>query len=257
MDYKIIFSPTGGTEKCADILSDVLFQGAETIDLTDAQEDFSRYEFRPEDVVIAAVPSYGGRVPAIAIERLSQLKGNQARAILLCVYGNRAYEDTLVELQDTVEAAGFRICAAVTAVAEHSIVRQIAAGRPDAADAARLSSFANEIAIRLSQETTGAANTVSRLSLPGNHPYKKFGGAGMVPEAGKTCIGCGLCAAECPVQAIPKDDPRKTDGKLCISCMRCLVHCPQSARRVNGGMLTAVSLMLKKACADRKECELF
>ena len=69
---------------------------------------------------MAAVPSYGGRVPEIAVSRLKQMKGNGARAVLLVVYGNREYEDTLLELSDVMEAAGFSPVAAVAAVAEHS-----------------------------------------------------------------------------------------------------------------------------------------
>ena len=61
-----------------------------------------------------------------------------ARAVLMCVYRNRAYEDTLLELADTAEKAGFHVIAAVAAIAEHSVIREIAAGRPDAADRARL-----------------------------------------------------------------------------------------------------------------------
>ena len=91
-----------------------------------------------EDLAVIAVPSYAGRVPAVAVQRLAAVKGNGARAVLVCVYGNRAYEDTLVELADTAKEAGFRVMAAVSAIAEHSIARQFAAGRPDAEDAQRL-----------------------------------------------------------------------------------------------------------------------
>ena len=72
-------------------------------------------------MAVIAVPSYGGRVPGTAAGRLGAIRGNGARAVLVCVYGNRAYEDTLVELQDIAKQAGFRVTAAVAAVAEHSI----------------------------------------------------------------------------------------------------------------------------------------
>ena len=52
---------------------------------------------------VIAVPSYGGRVPQVAVDRISEIKGNGAKAVLLCVYGNRAYEDTLTELEDSAE----------------------------------------------------------------------------------------------------------------------------------------------------------
>ena len=202
-------------------------------------------------ISVIAVPSYGGRVPETAVKRLSPIKGNQAKAILVCVYGNRAYEDTLAELEDTAKAAGFRITAAVAAVAEHSIARQFAAGRPDSQDQAQLTEFAGNIRKKLSSGDT------AEPAIPGNRPYKKAEGAGMVPKPDRNCVKCGICAEKCPVQAIDKTNPKKTDSKACISCMRCISVCPHSARKINGVMPAGVNAMLKKVCSERKECELY
>ena len=249
--YNIVFSPTGGTQKAATVLTDAL-EGEETrVDLTDSKQDFRTVQLTREDVAVISVPSYGGRVPAVAVERLTMLRGQGARAVLVCVYGNRAYEDTLVELEDAAKQAGFRVIAAVSAVAEHSIARQFAAGRPDAQDAKQLSDFARQIQAKLS------AGDSTEPSIPGNRPYKKAGGVGMVPKPTKGCTNCGVCAAECPVQAIDNKNPKKVDEKACISCMRCISVCPHAARKVNPVMLSAANLMLKKVCAERKDCELF
>ncbi len=144
---QMIFSPTGGTGRTAKILMSGLTPSerggsVETIDLSDPVYDFSMCSFAPEDVVLIALPSYGGRVPAAAAERLSQAKGNLAKCVLLCVYGNRAYEDTLAEMADIAESCGFTIAAAVSAVAEHSIMHQFAAGRPDGKDEEELKGYA-------------------------------------------------------------------------------------------------------------------
>ena len=247
---EITFSPTGGTRKAADLLTDALGGAQVHVDLT-ARDAAGSAAFSPEDTAVIAVPSYGGRVPATAAQRLSAINGGGARAVLLCVYGNRAYEDTLVELADIAGQAGFRVAAAVAAVAEHSILRQYAAGRPDAEDARQLRAFAGRILEKLS------AGDSSLPRLPGHRPYRKPGGSGMVPQPGKSCTGCGLCAAHCPVGAIDPRDPGCTDKTRCISCMRCVSVCPQSARSVSPVLLAAADLMLKKACAGRKEAELY
>lgn len=249
--YDIVFSPTGGTKKVADYLTGALDGDVTTVDLTDSKQDFDTVSLTKEDVAVISVPSYGGRVPAVAAERLSQVHGNGARAVLVCVYGNRAYEDTLVELEDAAKQAGFQVIAAVAAVAEHSIARQFAAGRPDGTDTAQLSNFAKQIQLKLSE------NNLTEPAIPGNRPYKKAGGAGLVPKPTKECDRCGVCVQACPVQAIDKDDPKKVDDKACISCMRCISVCPHNARKANPVMLAAVGVALKKVCSERKECELF
>lgn len=249
--YEICFSPTGGTKKAADILTNELNSEVQQIDLTDRQKDFSDISLSGEDTAVIAVPSYGGRVPEPAVSRLAAIKGNGAKAVLVCVYGNRAYEDTLAELQDTAKQAGFRVISAAATIAEHSIARQFAAGRPDSQDEAQLKEFARQIREKIS------SGKMEEPSIPGDRPYKKRGGSGIVLKPSKDCVKCGICAEKCPVQAIDKTDPEKTDSEACISCMRCISVCPHSARKINSDMLAGVSAKLEKVCSERKECELY
>ncbi len=243
---EIIFSPTGGTEKVAHTISRRWSDQTKTIDLSDPKADFTKCEIKKEDLVLIAMPSFGGRAPAVAIQRLKQIAGNGANCTLVCVYGNRAYEDTLAEMEDAAKACGFRVIAAIAAVAKHSIISKYAANRPDASDEAQLAQFADRI-LRKNGEAA---------SIPGNRPYKKAGGGGLVPKAAKDCVKCGLCAEKCPVRAI---DPEtlEADAKACISCMRCVKRCPHGARKVNGAMVSVAALAIKKACSVRKENELY
>ena len=250
---QIVFSPTGGTQKAADAVTEMWGKDMERVDLSDAGRDFSKAAFEEGDVVLIAVPSYGGRVPALAAERLGRIHGGGARCVIVCVYGNRAYEDTLAELQDIAEMCGFCVAAAIAAVAEHSIMHQYAAGRPDRQDMEELHDFGKKILEKLKKED--AASRVPEI--PGNRPYKKAGGAGLVPKADKKCTGCGLCAEICPAQAIGKDNIRTADAGKCISCMRCVARCPESARKVNGAMVSVAALAIKKACLEKKGNELF
>lgn len=250
--YEILFSPTGGTKKVSGFFTRSFSEDSVYVDLSRRENDFSEYSFREEDICIVSVPSYGGRVPAPAVLRLQQMRGNGAKAILIVVYGNRAYEDTFAELQDVLQAGGFLCIAAVAAVAEHSIMHQFAAGRPDARDEKELACFAADVRAKLESDTLR-----SGVSVPGNRPYREYGGVPMKPRTGNACIRCGLCARECPVGAIPMDDPAKTDSGTCISCMRCISVCPENARSVSKALLAAGSIKLKNACRGRKENELF
>lgn len=249
--YEITFSPTGGTKKVADCLATELSREIRWIDLSNGNEDVHKLSLTNEDIALFAVPSYSGRVPTTAAERMRKIQGNGAKAILVCVYGNRAYEDTLVELQDLVQKAGFSVVSAVAAIAEHSIAHRYAANRPDKDDYERLRVFAEQIGDKLRR------NEFSTPAIPGNRPYRKAANAGIVPKATKACTQCGLCASRCPVGAIDQNNAAKVNKKVCISCMRCVTACPHHARKVNGLLLAIINMMLKKACTVRKECELY
>lgn len=250
---EIVFSPTGGTQAVSDIIAENLSKNITRYDLTDYNIASENINISNEEIVIISVPSFGGRVPDLAAERLKLINGNGAKCIIICVYGNRAYEDTLAELFDIAVNNNFNVIAAISAVAEHSIIHKYAAGRPDEYDKEELCKFAKRISDKLNGERI---DNLDMSQIPGNRPYKKVGRFGMVPIPNRKCIKCGLCAKLCPVQAI---DPKTlvADKNKCISCMRCTAKCPKSARELNPILLKLAALMLKKVCTTRKDNELF
>ena len=249
--YEIYFSPTGGTKKVAEIIGSAWSCETVRVDLMNPALQPEQYAFSADDICIVAVPSFGGRVPVTAVERLKKMAGNGARAVLVAVYGNREFEDTLMELKDALSEAGFRCSAAAAAVAEHSIIRKFGAGRPDEEDCRELKEFSERIKHHLEENGDG------EITVPGSHPYREYHGVPMKPKADKNCIKCGKCAAECPVQAIPKDNPSSLDKERCISCMHCIAICPEQARHNDKVVLFAAEQKMKKACSGRKANTLF
>ena len=64
------------------------------------------------DLMVVGVPVYAGRVPVMAADALLRFRGRGTPAIAVCVYGNRAYDDALVELCDLLGDGGFGVVAA-------------------------------------------------------------------------------------------------------------------------------------------------
>ena len=203
-----------------------------------------------DDLAVIAMPVFAGRVPALAVERLRMVNPNSAKCVVVAVFGNRAYDDALIEMQDVATEIGFRVIAAVAAVAEHSIIRKYGKARPDADDEQELRQFGADIVKK------AESNDCTMPQVPGNRPYKK-GGKVPQPKGRRGCNHCGVCASQCPADAIPLSNPKAVESKKCISCMRCVSVCPTGARGIGAVMNFLATQGLKKVCATRKENELY
>ena len=241
-----VFSPTGGCSAIATAIAGARM--GKRIDLCAPVEPLEVPAWVP---VLAVVPVYGGRVPAVAIQRLRALRGQGGPAIAVVVYGNRAYEDALLELKTTLTESGFAVVAAAAFIAEHSIIRSIAPGRPDAADLARCVEFGAAVESKLAQDTPGT------VEVPGNADYRPLPQMPATPLVTDACGGCGMCARKCPVGAIPLSNPRSTDAGKCILCMRCVAICPRKARVLPPPMVQAFTARLTAIASEPKLPELF
>ena len=240
------FSPTGGTKKVADAIAAGFNIPVVEMDLTSVDATAVLGE---NDALMAVLPVYAGRVPQISLERLAALKGNGQKAVAVVVYGNREYDDALLETKNALEANGFRVIAAAAFIAEHSIVRSIAASRPDAEDKALCRQFAADVMAKLGNPAP--------VNVPGNEPYVELKPSTFHPAADETCVKCGICAERCPVGAIPLDDPSQTLGDVCINCMRCVQVCPVRSRALPAHFVAGATQMLNEKAAGYKKPAVF
>ena len=240
------FSPTGGTKKVADAIAAGFGTPVVEMDLTKADSSVTLGE---DDALIAVLPVYAGRVPQISLERLSVLKATGQKAVAVVVYGNREFDDALLETKNALEAGGFQVIAAAAFIAEHSIVRSIASGRPDAEDKALCRQFAADVMAKLENPAP--------VNVPGKEPYVERKPSAFHPAADETCVKCGVCAERCPVGAIPLDHPNKTLGDVCINCLRCVQVCPVSSRALPAPFVDGATQMLNEKAAGYKKPVVF
>lgn len=205
------------------------------------------------ELVVVAVPSYGGRVPTPVASRLSKLGHVGAPAIMLVTYGNRAVDDTFIELADTLESKGMVPVGGAAVVAHHSLMTNVAQGRPDQDDLSVVDELARHASSKLAH--AACARDARLGSVPGGRPYREFGGVPFKPRTDEElCVRCGACVVQCPVCAIDAEDPTKTDADACISCMRCIDVCPRGAREIGGGLaLGAARKAFAVKCAKRQK----
>ena len=259
----VYFSPTRTTTQILESIADSL--GAETVqhlDLTLPEADTSRFEEIRDDFVVLGAPVYEGRVAKTAVSRLQRLRADKIPAAVVVVYGNRAFEDALLELSDLAENLGFIPIAGGAFIGEHSFAtenRPIANGRPDSSDIVKARDFGTKI--RSKMENLESIDDVSRVAVPGNIPYIDRDRSALADKAAKTleekCTLCGDCESLCPVGAITVGDAVVTDELACILCNACVKNCPAGARVIDDSMINKIVDWVSKHSQARQEPEIF
>ncbi|WP_428567462.1 MAG: 4Fe-4S binding protein [Solidesulfovibrio sp. DCME] len=257
----VLFSPTGTTRRIVGNIGQGLgFAAVERLDMTKPGV-LSPAAAPAGTVTVLGAPVYAGRLPAEAVRRFGRVRGEGGPAVVVVTYGNRAYEDALLELCDLARAQGYIPVAAGAFVGEHSYSTPetpIAPGRPDARDTQAARDFGRTVAAKLAR--LDGPEHFAPLAVPGNAPYRESGLMGGVSPTTVTalCQGCGQCVTACPVAAVRLGpDGPVTDAARCIRCCACVKGCPEGARLFDHPKLRDVARRLAAGCRERKEPELF
>ncbi len=229
--YAIYFSPTGNSKKSALYVAKAFSDDITEIDITVANKQPIPQKFGIGDIVIFSAPVYGGKILKEAKERFKKFTGEITPCVIIASYGNRHYDNALIEMSDMAISQGFIPVGYAALVGRHTF-GQIEVNRPDNNDLEENIHFGEKISDKLNRYD------FSIPLIPGDPEYEsieKGGTGGKFRPLTDTfsCIDCKLCAVNCPMQAINYDNVSKIDNELCISCFRCIRNCPTGAKNMN------------------------
>ena len=248
--HNVTFSPAFHTEAMQAQLCQYFPYEAVSMNLTPFFNRKQALSLAADEVLLLGAPVYGGRIPEPAVQRFKNLRGQGTAAILLVTFGNRAFEDALLEMQDILTAQGFVVLAGAALVTEHSIASGYGEERPDDEDSGEMRRFAEQCVEKIRSLSEAKKGEVQ---LAGHRPYRERGGKHNIPTADENCIRCGVCAQECPVAAIDSAHVEKADPALCFSCMRCVAVCPHNARGIPVENVTRIRDYLESIDPPRKD----
>ncbi len=265
MDIKsvksVYFSPTGTTESVINSITDGLeFKDTELINLTKLSARKKSLKTTADQLLIVAVPVYMGRVPDLLNQWLNSIEADNTPAVCVVVYGNRVYEDALLELKDIVAKRGCLPIAGAAYIGEHSfssVETPVAANRPDGNDLEHAFKFGSKVRAKLDSITS--ISTEDIVNVPGVRPYggiTKLWDVDFIAVS-DLCSQCGICAQICPVGAINEKDSTSIDHIKCISCCACIKKCPLKARSIKPGPVQDASNRLTTLFSEPKQPENF
>lgn len=251
----LYFSPTGGTHKTVQAVAKGLGAAEQLeLDRTSFDSRWAGETLREGDVAVIGVPVYYGRVPNLMVEFFRYIESNQIPAVLVVVYGNRAYEDALLELKDESIKHGFLPIAAGAFIGRHSFTDKLGGGRPDRDDLSAAEQLGRDAAALLAGQDPASLN----LTVPGTFPYHPATDLPIAPATDLSkCIGCMTCQKNCPVQAINPLDVSETDGWRCLLCAKCIQACPKGAKYIGAAPLQEKIMIMEAMFSSPKQPELF
>jgi ferredoxin len=265
----VCFSPTGTTNAMVAAIARGIDAGKpDIIDITRPAARKRSLQTSEHDLLLVGVPVYLGRIPALAGDWLRTLEAHDTPAVCVVMYGNRAYDDALLELHDILAERGCRPVAGAACIGQHSFSSPgavTAEGRPDTRDCAQAETFGKNVREKLRAVTS--SGQAPGVSFPGSRPYRMatchpyregtpFWDVDFI-AVGDSCTQCGRCAEGCPVGAIDPEDSRAIDTKRCITCCACIRYCPVQAKTIKPGIVRDASLRVFSLNKEHKEPEWF
>lgn len=253
--HLIYFSPTGTTRKTITSIARGL--GAKSVLHYDVTLPNNRFEtVLTEGVAIIGIPVYAGRVPEVCLQRIQTMTAKGLPCVLVALYGNREFEDALVELRDVAVGQGFAVIAAAAFIGEHSYStaqHPIAAGRPNAQDLLMAELFGRQVAAKI------ASGDRSTTEIDGAVPYKERAPlGGVAPETDREqCTLCGRCEQVCPTGVLKVTDVVTTEADHCVMCCACVKVCEEAARLFNHPRIAERRAMLLQHCSQPKAAKIF
>lgn len=248
--HLICFSPTHTSKQVGEAI--VHGTGIDNVLKTDITlKPVEDMELSASTLAVIVVPVYGGHVAPLAMERLESIRGTDTPVALVVVYGNRAYEKALMELDAFVLLKGFKVIAGATFIGEHSFSCEkypIAANRPNSHDLELAMQFGQELRAKMEAATCPEKLypvDVRAIPRPQQPFFPLFGfllkviklrrSSAPLPRAPwltdeTLCTHCGACVQHCPAGAITEGDETHTNAEKCIKCCACVKSCTQKAR---------------------------
>ena len=268
--WALYFSATGTTgtavKTVAAAASRVLDAPWQAVSFTLPAQRQEKLQFCTGDLVIVGTPVYAGRVPNVLLPFLQEkVIGNGALAVPVVLYGNRNYDDALMELRNILTANHFACVAGAAFVGEHSFSRVLAAGRPDGEDLALMAGFGEAVGRKVRHLDHTPTDPVAVGGCDPIRPYYKprdregnfinILKVKPVTDMDK-CGGCGLCVEKCPMGSISADNVAEVAG-ICIKCCACVKGCPSGAKYFTDEGYLYHQHELEEMYARRGEVEMF